>query len=54
MAIRVSRVAQGVGEQVRRAISERFTIEHATLELECELCDEGGETICTIETSSAV
>jgi cobalt-zinc-cadmium efflux system protein len=40
--------ARVVGEAVKAAIGERFAISHTTLELECDLCDEGGEPICTI------
>jgi cobalt-zinc-cadmium efflux system protein len=41
--------ARVVGEAVKHAIGERFAISHTTLELECDLCGEGAEPICTIQ-----
>jgi cobalt-zinc-cadmium efflux system protein len=31
--------AQGVGDRLRALLAERFTVTHATLELECHLCE---------------
>jgi cobalt-zinc-cadmium efflux system protein len=38
--------AQVVGDRVRRHVAVRFTIAHATLELECEACAEPEEDPC--------
>jgi cobalt-zinc-cadmium efflux system protein len=38
--------AQVVGDRVRRHVSVRFAIAHATLELECEACAEPEEDPC--------
>jgi cobalt-zinc-cadmium efflux system protein len=41
--------AQVVGDRVRRHVSTRFAIGHATLELECEACSEPEEDPCGVD-----
>ena len=41
--------ARRVVELVRQAIGERFSITHATLEVEADPCTEDGEIICSID-----
>ena len=41
--------AQAVAEQVKHAVELPFAIAHATLELECESCVEGGGDPCAMD-----
>ena len=41
--------AQLVGDRVKAAIGPRFSISHATIELECEPCEDGDD-FCLIDT----
>ncbi len=43
--------AQVVGERIKTVVAERFHIEHATLELECEACHDDGEDPCGVSRS---
>lgn len=40
--------AQVVGERVKAAVGGAFSVAHATLELECEACAEGGTDPCAM------
>jgi cobalt-zinc-cadmium efflux system protein len=42
--------AQVVGERLKRMIADRFRIMHATLELECEPCNDGDRDPCAIDS----
>jgi cobalt-zinc-cadmium efflux system protein len=41
--------AQVVADRVKQVVHERFSIAHATLELECEPCDDEQNTFCEID-----
>ena len=42
--------AQAIGARVKTTIANQFGIAHATLELECEACDDG--PVCAIDEPS--
>jgi cobalt-zinc-cadmium efflux system protein len=46
--------AQATGERVKQAVARRFAIAHATLELECERCDESEDEHCRMTPAPAV
>lgn len=46
--------AQVVGERVKRTIGSPFAIAHATLELECESCDDGDGDPCVMDPALVV
>lgn len=41
--------AQEVGDRIKAAVTEPFTIAHSTLELECERCIDGAEDPCHMD-----
>jgi cobalt-zinc-cadmium efflux system protein len=41
--------AQAIGEQVKAAVAEPFTIAHSTLELECERCTDEESDPCLMD-----
>ena len=45
--------AQATGERVKTAIGRPFAIAHATLELECERCEDSEDENCRMEPSAA-
>jgi cobalt-zinc-cadmium efflux system protein len=45
--------AQATGEQVKEAVAGQFAIAHATLELECERCEESEDEHCRMAPSPA-
>jgi cobalt-zinc-cadmium efflux system protein len=45
--------AQATGERVKEAVAGRFAIAHATLELECERCEESEDEHCRMAPSPA-
>jgi cobalt-zinc-cadmium efflux system protein len=45
--------AQLVAEQVKQVVHTRFSIAHATLELECEPCEDEQHTFCEIDVDAA-
>jgi cobalt-zinc-cadmium efflux system protein len=46
--------AQATGERVKQAVAGRFAIAHATLELECERCEESEDEHCRMAPAAAV
>lgn len=46
--------AQVVGDRVKREIGPPFAIAHATLELECESCNDGGGDPCVMDPALVV
>jgi len=46
--------AQVVGERVKRTIGSPFVIAHATLELECESCNDGDGDPCVMDPALVV
>ncbi len=46
--------AQVVGQRVRETLSVHWAIAHATLELECESCEDGGTLPCAADVRSPV
>jgi cobalt-zinc-cadmium efflux system protein len=46
--------AQLVAERVKQVVHTRFSIAHATLELECEPCDDEQNTFCEIDVDATV
>jgi cobalt-zinc-cadmium efflux system protein len=46
--------AQIVGDRVKQAVRARFAIAHATLELECEPCEDEKNVFCDIDSAAAV
>jgi cobalt-zinc-cadmium efflux system protein len=45
--------AQRVGERIKATIGPRFEIVHATLELECEACQDDTDNVCVVDTFAA-
>ncbi len=45
--------AQAAGERVKQAVAGRFAIAHATLELECERCEESEDEHCRMMPAPA-
>lgn len=45
--------AQVVGDRVKQVVHNRFAIAHATLELECEPCEDEQNTFCDIDVDPA-
>jgi cobalt-zinc-cadmium efflux system protein len=43
--------AQGVGQDLRRLLSDRYRVAHSTLQLECEPCDSLGAPACAADSS---
>ena len=46
--------AQATGERVKLAVAGPFAIAHATLELECERCEESEDEHCRMTPTPAV
>ena len=44
--------AQAIGDKVKSAVAEPFTIAHATLELECERCTDEESDPCLMDSLS--